>query len=127
MAHLSGVKRYPIVGVASNSLTIGEMARCNGMLQKNSSRRRRSIPGRSWLRVKFDELVSQSTPTILSAARNWQSFCSLGAQIGPGVLCLFAFFRGCRSLDNSHRVLVQIANLRGLLEFGGSCNGIEAA
>src|ERR1700691_4568450 len=46
---------------------------------------------------------------------------------GCSVLGLFAFFGSRRSLDDSHRVLVQIANLRGLLEFGGSCNGIEAA
>jgi hypothetical protein len=45
----------------------------------------------------------------------------------PLLLCLFAIFRSRRSLDDPHRVLVQIANLRGLLEFGGSCNGIEAA
>lgn len=46
---------------------------------------------------------------------------------GCPVLCLVAFFRGGGSLNDPHWVLVEVANLRGSLEFGPSRDGIEAA
>jgi hypothetical protein len=45
----------------------------------------------------------------------------------PLVLQLFPFFRSRRPLNDSHRMLIEIVNLRCLLEFSRSSNGIEAA
>jgi hypothetical protein len=43
------------------------------------------------------------------------------------VLYLLAFLCSRKALDDSHRMFVEIANLRCLLELSGSCNRIEAA
>src|ERR1700728_3350515 len=71
-----------------------------------------------------------SGPAVQSAAFTWQVYDTAVSgwprHLGRA-LCFLAFFRSRRPLDDPHWLLVDLSDLRCLLEFGRSCDRIEVA